>query len=169
MIAALHIFGTLVSLLIVNTLLFLLGAWIDQRNAARGLQDVTVDLGRPLTDFDSPERRPELVRYLGAKYSNDLLKNRLSDFFAVLLTAFSWFVLVVQLVIVASIAWFSYSEDQGNAVFAWLVLLVPVLGFTISLCVIVLCKLLTGRTPGEAKHVRKTMAETINRASQPVT
>jgi hypothetical protein len=165
MIAVLHILGALVSLLAISTPLFFLGFWIDQRNAERGLQDATVDLGRPLSEFDSPEFAPELLRYLGAKYSDDLIKNRLSDFLGSVLTAFNWLLVLIQLVVVGSVAWYSFTENQTYAVYAWFVLLIPVFGLIISLCVSVLCKLVTGRFPGQAKQARKILAERINQES----
>ncbi|WP_133501988.1 hypothetical protein [Cognatilysobacter terrigena] len=168
MIAAIHLVGALLSMLLLSTGLHFLGAWIDRRNAARILQDASVHLGRPLAELEAPEFRPEVLRYFAAKYSDDLLSNRLSDFLGLLLAVFNWLVLLIQIAVFGAVAWFSYTEDQANAVYAWLLLVIALLAFAIGLCVIALCKLLTGRFPGQARNARKALAESINRAAQPV-
>lgn len=165
MIAVLHLVGALLSMLILSTALYLVGAWIDRSNAERVLQDASITLARPLAQLETPEFNPEIIRYFAAKYTDDLMQNRLSDFLGLLLAAFNWLVLLVETVVFVAIAWFSFTDNQGNAVYAWIVPAIAVASFAIAMCIIALCKLMTGRFPGEARRARRGLAECINRAS----
>ncbi len=168
MVATAHIVGALVALFVLSTLLFLFGAWLDKLRAQRVMEQASLDLGVPQSELMSPAFEQKLIRYFGARYSDDLLKNRISDLVGFLLGAFNWIVLLLELAVLGFVVWFTFTEDQGNAIYAWLILPISIAAFIVALCVHFVCKLLTGRYPGQAKHVRKILAQSINQASAPV-
>lgn len=167
MIAAGHIIGALIASVVLSTLLFFFGVWIDKLRAQRVMEQASLDLAVPLSELSSPSFEQSLIRYLGAKYSDDLLKNRISDLVGFLLSAFNWVVLLIELAILGFAVWLALAEDQSNAIYAWLVLPVSLIAFCVAMSVHFACKILTGRYPAQARHARKILAQGINQASAP--
>ena len=71
----------------------------------------------------------------------------------------TWLGVIVQYGILLGVVWYTVKSDLSNSVYAWWV--VAVFFFWIpSVLFAFACKLVTGRFPGEAREVRKSLAET---------
>lgn len=167
MVAAMHIVGAVIALILMSTLLYVFAAWIDKSYSRRVMQQASIDLALPISDLSSPAFERDLIRYFGAKYSHDLLKNRLSDLLGAMLTAYTWVASLVQIVFIGFVIWFTLTDDQGNAVYAWFVLPISLIAFVLALGVHYLCVLLTGRFPGQANQGRKMLSQSVDRSAAP--
>src|SRR4051794_39350612 len=94
------------------------------------------------------------------RYSTDLLRNRVSDFCGWIQFVWDWLGNILELGVLGTVVWFTWTEDLGNAVY-WIV----ALGLFFWVTTIVLswaCKLITGRYPGQARNVRKLLTQWLN-------
>ena len=70
---------------------------------------------------------------------------------------------LVQLVILVAVIWNTVTSDLSDSVHAWWIVAVALLFLFFSVLFALACKLLTGRYPGEARRIRKVLAEEIAR------
>jgi hypothetical protein len=164
--AILHVGGALGATFAFGVLCIVLGAWEQERVQKRRYQDASIALGVPVASLENDEALiPRLIEYSSQRYSSELLRNRLSDFCGPLQTAWSWLSTLVQVGIVAGVAWSMYTEGAKNAVAMWSVLAAAIFFWVVSVGFSFACLLLTGRYPGEAKMTRKSIAAVIEQHS----
>jgi len=127
-------------------------------------EEVAFALGIKLTDLDKEEvdtkdNVEKVYELVSKKFSDELLKNRLSDFCRDVLNVIDMLgFLVMFLVFVASI-WYTVTGSIDYAIYSWLTVGVAVVFFILNVAVSSACRLLTGRYPGQAKAVRKAMID----------
>jgi len=161
LIAVLHIVGASVVSMAIGFAFLLLGAWIQQRSHKRGIEEACIALGIPLNGLDDPAHLPQIIQYAAAKFSSELLRNRISDLLGIVLAAWGVLAFLVELAVLAWISWLTFSTLQA-AVYAWSTVAIAVLASMVSLVVALCCKVLTGRFPGQARQAQKIIATTLD-------
>jgi len=159
LIAAAHIIGSLVALLILVFAWLIVVAWEGRRNARIQTEDVALELGISPNDEMTEDTERRIRLWLSSRYSGELLRNRLSDLCGLVRTIWDAIGTLSVAAVECVVIWRTFSLGTSNAVYAWFA--VPAwLFFTLSGSVFALvCKLLTGRYPGQAKAARKTLAK----------
>jgi len=70
-----------------------------------------------------------------------------------------WLGLLLEAAVLIGVVWYTITDNLDTAVFAWVIVAIA-LFFCITVVVVsLICRLLTGRDPGQAKLARKFMAE----------
>lgn len=164
--AILHVVGAIGLTFAFGLLVLLIGAWEQERVQQRRLQDASIALGVPVASLENDEELiPRLIQYSSERYSRELLRNRVSDLCGSLRTAWGWLSTLLQIGIVAGVAWAMYTEGTKNAAVMWSVLGAAIFFWLASVAFSFACLLLTGRYPGEAKMARKSLAAVIEQRS----
>jgi len=128
----------------------------------RRLQDASIALGVPAASLETDDSLvPRLIQYSSQRFSNELLRNRLSDLCGVLRSAWGWLSNLLQVGVVVYVGWAMFAEGAQNAAYMWLVFAVAMFFWLASVAFSLTCLLLTGRYPGEAKAARKAIAVAI--------
>jgi uncharacterized membrane protein len=99
------------------------------------------------------------VQFSSERSSNELLRNRLSDLCGLIRTVWGWLGSLLQVGVLGAAIWFTVTAERENALYAWFAPGLTVLFWVISVLFSLLCFLLTGRYPGEAKASRKGLAQ----------
>jgi hypothetical protein len=160
--AIVHVVGALGVSFAFGLLVLFIGAWEQKRVQKRRLQDASIALGVPAASLDTDESLiPRLIQYSSQRFSGELLRNRLSDLCGALRTAWGWLSTLLQVGIVVAVGWAMFADGAQNAAYMWLVLAVAVFFWLASVAFSLLCLVLTGRYPGEAKAARKLIAGVI--------
>lgn len=162
-----HIVGAAIAYCLVSAGLMLCGTWLRERHKQDLFVEAAFTLDVSVHDLRDPDECLDraFVRYLRARYASELLPNRLSDFLGPLVTLWGWIVSLVQIGIFVGAAWSVLSGDLPMAAIAWAAPVVQIAGSLVTLCASGLCKLITGRYAGEAKRMRKALAESRPRDS----
>jgi hypothetical protein len=160
--AIFHVVGALGASCAFGLLVLFVGAWEQKRVQKRRLQDASIALGVPAASLHTDESLvPRLLEYSSQRFSGELLRNRLSDLCGALRTAWGWLSALLQVGIVVAVGWAMVADGAQNAAYMWLVLAVAVFFWVASVAFSLLCVVLTGRYPGEAKAARKLIARAI--------
>ena len=136
-------------------------AWETERNTKRVLEEASVSLGVAVQDPNSEEVSPRLVQFFSDRFSNELLRNRLSDLCGIIITTWGWFGLLLQVVVLLASVWYAFTEGPENAIHAWWALAITVFFWVVSRAFSLTCHLLNGRYPGQAKQGRKSLSELL--------
>ena len=161
-IAIAHLGGSVVVDMLVSTLLVFLSMKISKGHQERIKERVGLEFAAPFSQLDEAGWTDEMRAFYSKRYDNDLIANRLSDFFGLLTTFWGWTTLVIQILIWGATAWFTFSNDLSNAAFAWFIIAVVIISWLITELISFVCRLLTGRNPGEAKRMRKEVAKSLD-------
>lgn len=159
-----HIVGSIAvySLLTVG-MLALERLW--SRRIERGmLEEAAVEFGVPVNTLNNPEVMPKFIKLLSARYSSELLRNRLSDLCGALLDLWAWLGWMSELAVLLAVIWYTATSSVSNAVYAWSIVAIAVIFWLIGVGFLRICKLLTGRFPGQAKQARKVLLTFINQS-----
>lgn len=166
--AVFHVIGALVVSCALGALVLWLGAWEQKKVQKRRLQEVSIALGVPLASLESDDSlMPRLVDYLSQRFSSELLRNRLSDLCGAIRTAWGWLGNLIQFGIIVAVAWAMFAGGAESAAYMWSVPAVAVFFWLASVAFSLVCAVLTGRFPGEAKAGRKLVAEVIEQRHAP--
>lgn len=160
--AIVHVVGALSLTSIFGLLAVFIGVSEQKRVQKRRLQDASIALGVPLSSVENDESLiPRLIQYSSQRYSNEMLRNRVSDLCGLLRSAWGLLGGLLQVGAVAGIGWYMYTDGAQNAVVMWSVLALAIFFWLSSVVFSFICLLLTGRYPGEAKMARKSIAAAI--------
>lgn len=166
LIAIAHIVGAIIVSIIVGVIILFISSWEQQRNKKAALDELSVRLGVPKADLEDEgkleEYGPQIVRISLERFSDELFRNRLSDFCGSLTVVWGWLGYIIQVLILLAVAWYTFTESFDVAVYAWLINFVVILFFIVGVLFSLLCKLLTGRYPGQAKAARKSLVNFVN-------
>lgn len=165
LIAVFHLVGAVVGLLALSFLAVLAVTWEKQRNAKRAVEAIALKLGVTVEQLESDGMHAKVMQVLADRFDDELLRNRLSDLCGWVRTGWEWLVALAQFGLIVGVAWAAFSDDLGNAVYAWLVIPMTLLAILVAVTFSLVCKLLTGRYPGEARAGRKSMREVAARAA----
>lgn len=167
LVAVAHIVGSLLVLVVLGVLLLLVGTWESERNKKRVFQEAAAKLGVTVDVLNEERLTEKIVQFSSERSSNELLRNRISDLCGVVRTLWGWIGSMLQVLALGATVWFTLTENLQNALFAWVAPGIALFFWVISVLFSLLCYVLTGRYPGEAKLARKSLAQFLNeRGSQ---
>lgn len=168
LIAIAHILGSIIAVVIFGFVVIFIGAWETDRNQKRVVEETSVTLGVKVEDLDRDEMAPKILELSSKKFSSELFRNRLSDFCGLIRTLWGWLGTLIQVGVLLAVVWYTFTDNSENAVYAWLIVGVSVFFWLASVIFSLICKLLTGRYPGEAKQARKAAAEWVKNQGEPL-
>ncbi len=119
-------------------------------------------LGVPEFKLNSPEMQSRVLQYLAERYSSDRFCNRLSDFFGTIASISFGLSYLAQFGVLVTAIWLVIDGDHSAATASWLSVVIFYLTYVWAFVFNFLCRLLTGRLPGEAKSYRKTLAQSLS-------
>ena len=155
LVAISHIVGSVLALIVLGVAGYYLGIWEAKRNQRRALENAAVELGVPVYELDNADIEPQVLQFSARRYSADLLSNRLSDLSGIIRTAWGWLGLLLEAGILAAVVWYTVTSSLANASYAWVAVAVAIAFWALSVAFSLICKLFTGRYPGEAEAARK--------------
>lgn len=156
-----HIAGAIAVLVAFGLGLIMLAAWEQERNQKSAFQEASFALGIPIDDLGKDENLDRLIQYSAAKYSAELFRNRFSDLCGWIQLGWVWLSNIFQTAVLLGVIWYTVTDDLSNAVNAWWVVVAAFFFWISSALFALTCKLLTGRFPGQARQVRKALAQVI--------
>jgi hypothetical protein len=156
-----HIVGALIVLFAFGLGVLLLAGWENERNRKSALEEMSLALGLPLSELDNEEHQEKVVHFAAARFSSELLRNRLSDLCGWVQTLWGWFGTLLQAAVLIGVIWYTFSDDLSNSVHAWWIIAIALFFWISSVLFALICKLLTGRFPGQARQARKMLAEVV--------
>lgn len=159
-IVAAHILGSIVALFAFGFAVLALSAWEQDRNRKAAIREASFALGIPAEELDDPRHTAKVIRFSAERFSSELFRNRLSDLCGVVNSVWGWLGITLQVAVLGAVIWYSFS-DSKVAVHAWWMVAIAVLFWVISVVFALICKLLTGRYPGQAKQARKMLAQLV--------
>ena len=162
-IAIAHIVGSMLAVFVIGLIFVFIGSWEAERHLERLREDVSATLAVAIDDLDNEELSSRILQFSFERYSSELLKNRLSDFCGVVRTIWGWLSWLLQVAFLIGVAWVAITKNLDEAVFAWFVVGIMLFFAFASIAFSLVCRLLTGRYPGEAKQSRKATAEYLKK------
>ena len=141
----------------IGIFVFLLSVYEATRNQKRQFAELSLTHGVALPDLDSGRLPSEFVRLLSMRYGSDLLQNRISNFAGTIRTLWGWIGFAINSVISVAVLWFTFAKDYGIAPLMWSIVGIQLFFFLASVAFSLVCKLATGRYPGEAKQSRDAL------------
>lgn len=166
LIAIAHIVGALVVTVALSAIMLWIYAWRLDKNGSQGMQEIADTLGVDIFDPNFISRAFDLM---SERYSNERFCNRLSDLCGWLQSAWNWIGFLLQAGTLITVVWLTATESLSNAIFAWWIVAITLFFWVSALLFVFICRLITGRFPGEAARCRKFIAKerSIQRARSP--
>ncbi len=161
LVAVAHILGAVIAVVAFGLGVFLLGAWESKRNEIAAAEEMSVALGIPVERLDDPVNSRKIIQFAATRFSAERFQNRLSDLCWWIQAAWGWLGTLIQVGILVGVVWYSFTDGPSSAVYAWSVLAVAVFFWLVSVAFSFICKLITGRFPGQARRARKNLAEFV--------
>lgn len=161
LIAIAHILGSIIALLIFGFVVVLIAGWEQNKIQKQVSEETSVTLGVTVEELDSEELAPKILKLSSEKFSSELFRNRISDLCGLIRTMWGWLGNIIQVIVLLSVIWFTITDSTENAIYAWSVLGIAIVFWLVSVSFSLVCKLLTGRYPGQAKAARKVAAEWV--------
>ncbi|MGH8475604.1 MAG: hypothetical protein ACRER2_07520, partial [Methylococcales bacterium] len=168
-IAIAHVLGTIIAVFAFSAAVLALSAWELKRNQKAATKEVSIALGIPVESLDNAENSSKVVTFTAARFSSDLFRNRLSDLCGWVQIGWVWLGTLLQVGVFIGVIWYSVTDSAQNAVHAWWVVGIAVFFWIVSVAFGLLCKLVTGRFPGQARQARKQLAEYVRNQSAKLT
>jgi hypothetical protein len=158
-VAIVHILGAIVANSVLGFGILVLGSWEAKRNQKAAVEEVSVALGIPADSLERAEHASKLLQFAAARFSPELLRNRLSDLCGWISTAWGWLSILLQVGVLLTVIWFSITDGPQNAIYAWWAVAIIFIFWIPQVLFSFLCKLATGRFPGQARQARKQLAK----------
>lgn len=152
-----HITGAFVVLSLFEIGTLLLANYQMQKGQKQVLLEISSTLGVTIEDLNNKELAPKITAFFLQKFNNDHFGNRLSDLLGHLLTIWKVLGAFIQWGFLIYVVWQTVINSYSFAVYAWFVIPIAVFIWIVSYFFSVLCWLITGRYPGQAKAVRKAV------------
>jgi hypothetical protein len=152
-----HIAGAFFVLSLFEFGILWLSAYQSQKKQKLLLIEISSSLGVEIDDLNNEKLSPKVTGFLLERFSNEVFRNRLSDFFGSILTTWQGLGTVLYIIVFAYVVWTTLTEDFSNAIYAWLVIPIAIFFWLVSFLYSFLCWLITGRYPGQAKKIRKLL------------
>lgn len=159
LIAITHIIGAVIVLFVFGLATVWVAGWESERNQKREKEEIAIRLGVAVGDLDNQELYPKLVQFSSERFSSELFRNRLSDFAGIIRTGWAWLGGLIQVIVFGIVVWQTFAEGADNAVYVWTLVAISIFFWIVSIIFSLVCRLLTGRYPGQAKATRKSLAE----------
>lgn len=158
LIAVGHVLGAIIALVAFGLAVLALGAWEVERNQKAAVQEASLALGIPSEQINDPSHAIKVIRFAADRCSSELFRNRISDLCGLVRTVWGWIGNAAQAVVLGVVVWHSTS-DPSVAVYAWWIVAIAVFFWITSIAFSWICKLITGRYPGQARQGRKLLAQ----------
>lgn len=163
--AILHILGAVVTTFLLGVGLRLAYTRIQERRTKRELEEAALSLGIPVTALEEPVNFQKLAGYSYSKFNSELFRNRISDFIGLMLKAWSWFGISLQIIVLVLVIYETSTSSLSNAPYAWFIVVIELLFPAVGSVVALLCRVLTGRDPGQARRARDFLSEAADAQS----
>ncbi|MFC1537085.1 hypothetical protein ACFL48_04680 [Pseudomonadota bacterium] len=152
-----HLLGSLVGWVLISSVLAVASYKLNDSYENRVGEGLRLKMGLSQKEWlrGRNEQSPELQALLVERYSDDLLQNRIADFLGLIQMVLGWVFLVLMILAFGLVAWEMFTGSWSSAIYAWFILVAQVAWWLINECFTFMCRLLTGRNPGEPKRVRK--------------
>lgn len=163
-VAIAHIFGSVAIYFILGFIWMLIGSVEGEVNRERFDQELSIKLNIPIQDLYNEsilKNYENVLKILDEKYSTELFKNRISDFFGMIRTIWQWLGSIVVIIVFVGVCFKTIMGDISTAPFSWWIVGIYLFFSITSFVFSYICKLLTGRFPGESKAQRKHLANWI--------
>jgi len=154
-----HILGAILASTLLSFLVMLIAEWEIKRLEKNNAQELSIELGVLVEDLEKEELAPRIFQHSSARFSSELLRNRLSDLCGSIRSFWNWLGLGAQLILLAGVIWFTTTDGLHNAIHAWWILAIMLFFWLSNAVFAFACRVLTGRYPGQAKAARKFMAD----------
>lgn len=69
--------------------------------------------------------------------------------------------MLIQVGVLLGVLWYTFTDDLSNGVHAWWIIVIAFFFSVSSVLFALICKLLFGRFPGQARQARKMLAEVV--------
>jgi hypothetical protein len=160
-IAIAHALGAIIAVFAFGAAVLALSAWELRRNQKAAAEEVSIELGIPVESLDNAENASKVIRFTAARFSSDLFRNRLSDLCGWVQIGWGWLGTLLQVGVLIGVIWYSFTDGAQNAVHAWWVVGIAFFFWVTAVAFGLVCKLITGRYPGQARQARKQLAEYV--------
>lgn len=157
LIAFAHIVGAVIVLFAFGMGYLLFANWVDENNRKATAQEASLALGIPVNEFEAAEHQERIIRFAAERFSSELLRNRLSDLCGWFRAGWDWLSNLLQAGVLLGVIWYTVTDDLSNSVYAWSIVAIAVFFSISSLLFSLVCKVLTGRYPGQARITRKML------------
>src|SRR5262245_51192251 len=154
-----HIGGSILAVFVLGIMVMLIASWETERNRKQVLEETAIKLGVTVDDLDSEELAPKLLQLSSDRFSSELLRNRLSDLCGAIRTMWGWLGSLLEVAVLIGVIWYTFTESKETAVYAWFIVAISLFFWIASVVFSLICRLLTGRYPGQAKQARRSLAE----------
>ena len=134
-----------------------LEVWLNKFREKAFAEEVAVRLNIPVALMDQDPIPVQVREFLAARYDADLFRNRLSDAFAWVLLVWGVLCILAATVTIFWVVWLLVADGRTNAPGMWLVPAIAICSIVVGTAGQTICKLLTGRLPGQAMLARKQM------------
>lgn len=159
LIAIAHIVGAMMAVLVLGFITFLIASWEADRNRKHELEQASIKLGVSAGELDNEALIFKFLQLSPERFSSEFLRNRISDLCGVVRTLWSWLGSLLQAVVLIGVVWYTVTDNLQTAAYAWFSIAIALFFSIASVIFSLICLLLTGRYPGQAKQARKSMAE----------
>lgn len=164
-----HIVGALIALVAFGVGVLMLAAWERERNQKVAIEEMSLALGIHVSELENPEHQAKVVQFAADRFSSELFRNRLSDLCGRVQTGWSWLGVLVQVAVLLGVIWYTFTDNLSNSVHAWWIVGIAFFFWIVTAIFALICKLLTGRLPGQARGARKVLAKLVNEQRAVVT
>lgn len=161
LIAFAHIAGAIIVLIAFWVGVMMITGWQVERNQKAALEELSVELDVPVEELGSAENESKMFKISAARFSSDLLRNRLSDLCGWVQTGWGWLGTLVEVCVLLSVLWYTFTDSPANSIHAWWLVGLALFFWIVSVLFGLVCNLLTGRYPGQARLVRKGLAKIV--------
>lgn len=162
LIALLHIAGAILGTVAFGVLVLFIASWEIERNNRAYMQDLAIRLGVAVEELTDEKLSSKIVEVTSERFSSDRFSNRLSDLCGGVRTVWVWLGSLLQIGALLGVVWYTATESLTNAIYAWWIVAIGVFFWIAGVFFSLVCRLLTGRYPGQAKKARKGMAEFLS-------
>lgn len=142
-----------------QVLMYLFNGWLSKRVEKKRATSICRSLAIPEDSTDQDDIA-KCWRYMIARYSNELLANRLSDLIGIVVTSVGTIISIgISIWYVGMIVYFVWNRDFNEPSLLFIPLFFRVLAFICELLLSFFCNILFNRYPGEARKFNKNYDE----------
>ncbi len=152
-----HVLGAIIGLIVLAVFTGWVHRMVNAGMESSGKAKASKLTGIPITDLENTDHKDTLNSYIIKRSDPKLLANRISDLCGTLLSVFLLFSAFAQVFFIVLGTYFSIRQSELAPV-AWAAVAMAVATWIISLMLTFLCRMLTGRAPGQARVMRRTLA-----------
>lgn len=150
-----NIGGSFAVVVVLSWVYFILAHFEERHILANERKAFALDLGVAVEELDADENLPALQKLLVARFSDERFGNRIADLFGVIRTLWNAVSGLAVYGMLALAVWLTFSDGPTNAPAAWFAVGIWIVAIAGSAALSIVCKVLTGRWPGQPRAARK--------------